>query len=86
MQQIVQYLNAHKEIKNVFMTARFAATLSGIPFGDRKPDNYDMIRLLDNLEEKSRDVIFRTGLESMIKALHAGNKKITILLDVPEFN
>jgi peptidoglycan/LPS O-acetylase OafA/YrhL len=86
MKQIVQYLNNQKDIEDVFITARFAATLSGKNFGGPQPENFYPIRLLDDSGEKNRRVIFRTGLESMIKALQAGNKRITILLDAPELN
>ena len=86
METILNYIKTNKNIKNVIITGRFAATLSGINFGNETtPDFYSLTLIQDPLI-KDRDKIFQIGLENMIIAIHQAGKKLSIILDIPELN
>jgi len=86
MNDTVSYIERNSNITDVYITGRFAATLSGVDFGGDTPVNFYSIKSLEMPNVKERDKIFNTGLRSIVDRLTKANKRVTILLDLPELN
>jgi peptidoglycan/LPS O-acetylase OafA/YrhL len=86
MDAVVNYINSNRNIQNVIITGRFAATLSGVNFGGETLPNFYTLTLVQDASIKDREAIFQIGLENIVRALSEKGKKITILLDLPELN
>ncbi len=86
MENIASYLKSNDQIKKVFITGRFAATLSGTNFGRSTSEKFYSIKLLSDPTITDRSKIFEIGLRSMVLALLNAKKDITIILDAPELD
>jgi peptidoglycan/LPS O-acetylase OafA/YrhL len=83
---VIDYLVHHPEIRDVYIAGRFAATQSGIDFGERPNNSFYRIKLVDHPSIQDRNAIFKTGLSSTLDRLTNARKNVTILLDLPELN
>jgi peptidoglycan/LPS O-acetylase OafA/YrhL len=86
MKWIVDFLNAHPEIIDVYIEARYAAAFSGINLGARPDPKFYRLELVGSSHVTDREDIFVEGLKRMLVALKAGGKRVTILLDYPELD
>lgn len=83
---ITDYVVSNKDITDVYIAGRFAATLSGVNFGVVTRSDFYSLRLLSNPAVTERDKIFKIGLASTLKKLIDSGKNVTIVLDSPELN
>lgn len=86
MSEIVRYLAQNPDIRDVYITGRFAAAQSGRDFGEATKDDFYPMKLLSKPLEQDRGEIFRTGFSLMLDALEKSGKRITIVFDVPELD
>lgn len=86
MEEIIDHLEKDTNIKSIYITGRFAATLSGINFGNEDTINYYSLRLVEDPSINDRSKIFSRGLSAMIDRLNKAGKKVTVILDLPELN
>ncbi len=86
MNEIVSFLTKNPNIKTVVLSGRFAATISGINFGEETPPGFYSLKEVRQPNLSDRSTIFEDGLESMIVALHQANKQVIILFDLPELD
>uniref|UniRef100_UPI0040487A81 acyltransferase family protein n=1 Tax=Orrella sp. TaxID=1921583 RepID=UPI0040487A81 len=86
MNDVVSYLENNKDITRVFVTGRFAATLSGVNFGGETPPNFYSLRSVANPDITNRSQIFEEGFKAIISRLLSSKKDVTVILDLPELD
>jgi peptidoglycan/LPS O-acetylase OafA/YrhL len=83
---VVRFIVDNPDMKDVLITGRFAATESGMLFGEETPMNFYSVKLADNPAITARKVIFEAGFSALLDVLSKAGKNVTVVLDLPELD
>ncbi|HTR01117.1 MAG TPA: acyltransferase family protein [Candidatus Acidoferrum sp.] len=86
MRNAVEFVASQPQIREVYLTGRFAAAETGIDYGAETAPGFFHMHLQGDAGVTDRDAIFAAGLAAMLERLAQANKQVTVILDLPELD